>query len=50
MATPREYDSILAAIHRLDIPPLQVQIEAKCLEVTLTGNLSEYGVQWWFEA
>lgn len=46
MATPGEWDSILAAIHRLDISPLQVQIEAKILEVTLTGDLS-YGVQWW---
>ncbi len=46
MATPGEYDSILAAIHRLDLAPLQVQIEAKVLEVTLTGDL-EFGVQWW---
>ncbi len=46
MATPGEYDSILAAIHRLDVSPLQVQIEAKVLEVTLTGDL-EFGVQWW---
>jgi len=48
MATPGEYDSILAAIHRLDVPPLQVQIEAKVLEVQLTGDLN-YGVQWWFQ-
>lgn len=46
MATPGEWDSILAAIHRLDISPLQVQIEAKILEVTLSGDL-EFGVQWW---
>ena len=46
MATPGEYDSILAAIHRLDVQPLQVQIEAKVLEVTLGGDLN-YGVQWW---
>jgi general secretion pathway protein D len=48
MATPGEYDSILAAIHRLDVSPLQVQIEAKVLEVQLTGDLN-YGVQWWFQ-
>ena len=48
MATPGEYDSILAAIRRLDVPPLQVQIEAKVLEVKLSGELS-FGVQWWFE-
>ncbi|WP_249352153.1 MULTISPECIES: type II secretion system secretin GspD [unclassified Rudaea] len=47
MATPGEYDSILAAIHRLDVSPLQVQIEAKVLEVKLTGALN-FGVQWWF--
>jgi general secretion pathway protein D len=46
MATPGEWDSILSAIHRLDISPLQVQIETRILEVTLTGNL-QYGVQWW---
>ena len=46
MATPGEWDSILAAIHRLDVSPLQVQIEAKILDVTLDGDL-QYGVQWW---
>jgi general secretion pathway protein D len=46
MSTPGEYDSILAAIRRLDVSPLQVQIEAKVLEVTLSGDL-EFGVQWW---
>ena len=46
MATPGEWDSILAAIHRLDVSPLQVQIEAKILEVLLDGDL-QYGVQWW---
>ena len=46
MATPGEWDSIVSAIHRLDVSPLQVQIEAKILEVTLTGDL-QYGVQWW---
>jgi len=48
MATPGEYDSILAAIRRLDVSPLQVQIEAKVLEVKLQGELS-LGVQWWFD-
>jgi general secretion pathway protein D len=46
MATPGEWDSILAAIHRLDVSPLQVHIEAKILEVTLKDDLA-YGVQWW---
>jgi general secretion pathway protein D len=46
MATPGEWDSIVSAIHRLDVSPLQVQIETKILEVTLSGNL-QYGVQWY---
>lgn len=46
MATPGEWDSILAAIKRLDIPQLQVQLEVKILEVTLSGDL-QFGVQWW---
>jgi general secretion pathway protein D len=46
MATPGEWDSILSTIRRLDISPLQVQIETRILEVTLTGDF-EFGVQWW---
>jgi len=46
MATPGEWDSILAAIHRLDVSPLQVHIEAKILDVILDGEL-KFGVQWW---
>ena len=46
MATPYEWDNIQNAIHRLDVEPLQVQIEARILEVSLTGGL-QYGVQWW---
>lgn len=47
-ATAGEYDSIMAAIKRLDVVPLQVLIEAKILQVDLTGSLS-YGVKWFFE-
>lgn len=47
MATPAEWDAMQAAIRKLDIAPLQVHIETKILEVTLTGAL-KYGVQWWF--
>jgi general secretion pathway protein D len=46
-ATPLEWDQIEAAIRKLDTVPLQVQIEARVLEVTLDGSL-QYGVQWWF--
>jgi general secretion pathway protein D len=47
-ATPGQYDAILKAINRLDTVPLQVHIEAKILQVDLTGNLN-FGVQWFFE-
>jgi general secretion pathway protein D len=47
-ATPPQYDSIEAAIKRLDIEPLQVHIEAQIVQVDLTKNLS-FGVRWFFE-
>jgi general secretion pathway protein D len=47
-ASPSQYDSILAAIRRLDIEPLQVHIEAQVVQVNLTGNL-EFGVRWFFQ-
>jgi general secretion pathway protein D len=47
-ATSAEYDSIERAIQRLDIVPLQVVIEAKILQVDLSGNL-QFGVKWAFE-
>lgn len=46
-ATPIEWDQIEAAIKKLDVVPLQVQIQARVLEVKLNGDL-QYGVQWWF--
>jgi general secretion pathway protein D len=45
-ATPVEWNRIEMAIKKLDVVPLQVQIEARILEVSLTGAL-QYGVQWW---
>lgn len=47
-ATPAQYEILKSAIRRLDLEPLQVKIEAKLLEVTLSNNLS-MGVQWWLE-
>jgi general secretion pathway protein D len=47
MATPAEWDAMQGAIRKLDIAPLQVHIETKILEVTLTGDL-KFGVKWWF--
>ena len=45
-ATPIEWGRIESAIRKLDIVPLQVQIEARILEVSLSGDLN-FGVQWY---
>ncbi len=44
-ASPQQYDSILAAIKRLDSEPLQVLIEAHVVEVVLSEDL-QYGVNY----
>ena len=46
-ATPAEYDRILGILHRLDVPPRQVLVEATIVEVSLTDDL-RYGVQYLF--
>lgn len=46
MATPYEWENIQSAIRKLDVVPLQVQVEARILEVTLSGRLN-LGVQWY---
>lgn len=46
-ATGPEWASIQAALAQLDLPPLQVLIDASIAEVTLTGNL-RYGLQYAF--
>jgi general secretion pathway protein D len=48
LATPREYRVVEAALSKLDVPPMQVMIEAVVAEVTLTDEL-RYGVQWLFQ-
>ncbi len=45
---PSQWAEIEAAIRRLDVVPLQVQIETRILEVQLTGKFS-FGVQWYLE-
>lgn len=47
-ATPGQYEAIRGAIRKLDAVPLQVHIEARLLDVSLTNNL-QYGVKWYFE-
>ncbi len=48
LATPTQWSTIKLAARRLDIQPLQVQIEVKILEVKLTGSF-KFGVQWYLE-
>jgi len=47
-ANAQEYESIMSAVSRLDIEPLQVLIEVKIIEVSLSEN-NKFGVQWTFE-
>lgn len=47
-ATPSQYETVLAAIRRLDRVPLQVHIETRIIEVALNDQL-RFGVQWFFE-
>jgi general secretion pathway protein D len=47
-SNPAAWKSIRDVIERLDVMPLQVQIEAQIVEVQLTGDL-KYGVNWFFE-
>ncbi|MGF1604726.1 MAG: type II secretion system secretin GspD [Rhodothalassiaceae bacterium] len=48
LATPQDYQLIRSSLTRLDVPPLQVLIEATIAEVQLTDEL-QYGIQWFFE-
>jgi general secretion pathway protein D len=45
--TPREYAVVEDALRKLDVPPLQVLIEAAITEVSLTDDL-RFGLQWNF--
>ncbi|MBY0431764.1 MAG: type II secretion system protein GspD, partial [Rhodospirillales bacterium] len=48
MATPAEYKMVEQAVQKLDMVPLQVQIEATIVEVSLNDEL-RYGVQWFLK-
>lgn len=48
-ATQPEFATISAALRRLDVPPLQVMLEATVAEVTLTNQLS-YGLQYYIKS
>ncbi|RAN75245.1 type II secretion system protein GspD [Bacillus sp. SRB_336] len=47
-ARPSQWDEIKEAIRKLDNVPLQVQIETRILEVSLTGEF-QFGVQWYLQ-
>ncbi len=48
-ATPQEYRMIEAMLNKIDILPLQVEIDAVIAEVDLTDQL-QYGVQFFFKS
>ena len=48
LATPGDFRMVEAALNKLDIPPLQVLVEATIAEVELNDTL-QYGVQWFFK-
>jgi general secretion pathway protein D len=48
-ASPADYETVLSALQKIDIAPLQVMIEATIAEVTLGGSFS-YGLQWFFRS
>ena len=47
-ATPAEHDTIESMLHKIDILPLQVRIDAVIAEVTLNDSLN-YGTQFFFK-
>jgi general secretion pathway protein D len=48
LASAQNYRAVEATIKKLDIPPMQVLIEATIAEVSLTGNLN-YGIRWFLQ-
>ena len=48
MATQGVYKQISQALKRIDIPPMQVLVEASIVEIKLSKNL-QYGLQWYFK-
>lgn len=48
-ATPREQEAIVTMLHKVDILPLEVRIDATIAEVTLNDAL-QYGTQWFFKS
>ncbi|MBC7625270.1 MAG: type II secretion system secretin GspD [Aeromicrobium sp.] len=49
LASPADYETILAALRQLDIPRRQVLVEVLVAEVTLTDEL-KFGIEWFINA
>jgi general secretion pathway protein D len=47
-ALPKEYSRIIRILHRIDVQPTQVMLEAVIAEVTLNDEL-KFGIKWYFE-
>jgi general secretion pathway protein D len=47
-STPRNYALIEDALRHLDVPPLEVLIDAVVSEISLDNNL-QYGIQWYLQ-
>ncbi len=47
--SPQESTAVEAMLHKIDILPLQVEIDATIAEVTLNDTL-QYGTQWFFKS
>jgi len=49
LASPTDYETILAALRQLDVPRRQVLVEVLVAEVTLTDEL-KFGIEWFINA
>ena len=48
-ASPGDWRKVQTILRRLDVPPMQVMLEATVVEVTLNDTL-RYGLQWFFNS
>jgi general secretion pathway protein D len=49
LASPSDYDTILAALRQLDVQRRQVKVEVLVAEVALTDNL-KFGIEWFIKS
>lgn len=46
--TPQQYAVVTNVLHQMDVPPIQIQLEAAIAEVSLNDGL-QYGVQYFYQ-